>query len=175
MDETGKQFEHRPTTVVARKGVKSLPGRTGNSKENVTILACVNAQGGAIPESAFAPSLLYDKAQDRSSSSTISSSAVSNTSVLQLPLDSEMPPSLTESPTVKEPISYAVPSEAFNDSNSVLNLSLLANAAEMHPEVSAGAPEIDLPIPDVLSLLTTLGNGNFILTEEEPVQSSSWN
>lgn len=23
MDETGKQFEHRPTTVVVRKGVKS--------------------------------------------------------------------------------------------------------------------------------------------------------
>lgn len=341
MDETGKQFEHRPTTVVARKGVKSLPGRTGNSKENVTILACVNAQGGAlppmciakgktprclesfatmdsppgtlwtyqerawmcdllgemwfsqvfipnigpkrpqllildshsshevlgllqeavreniiilampphtshhlqpldkcvfgpfshaydkactdllsehpdllinkttwprvfntaytaaftkenivsgfratgiwppnpsaIPESAFAPSLLYDKAQDRSSSSTISSSAVSNTPVLQLLTDSEMPPSLTESPTFKEPISYAVPSEAFDDSNSDPNLSLLADAAEMHPEVGADAPEIDLPTPDVLSLLTSLGNGNFILTEEEPVQSSSWN
>lgn len=86
-----------------------------------------------------------------------------------------MPLSLTESPTFKEPISYAVPSEAFNDSNSDLNLSRLADAAEMHPEVGADAPEIDLPIPDVLSLLTSLGNGNFILTEEEPVQSSSWN
>lgn len=49
MDETGKQFEHRPNTVVARKEVKSLPGRTGNSKENVTVLVCVNAQGGALP------------------------------------------------------------------------------------------------------------------------------
>jgi hypothetical protein len=48
-DETGKQFEHRPTSVVARKGSRSVPGRTGNSRENVTILACVNASGRALP------------------------------------------------------------------------------------------------------------------------------
>lgn len=105
----------------------------------------------AIPESAFAPSLLYDKAQDPSSSSL-----VSTTSVLQLPTDSEKPSISSESPTFKEPISYAVPSEALNDSNSDLNLSLLADAAEMHPEVGADAPEIDIPLPDVLSLLTSL-------------------
>lgn len=80
-----------------------------------------------------------------------------------------MPSSLTESPTFKEPITYAVLSEALNDSNSDLNLSLLADAAEMHTEIHVGAdaPEIDLPLPDVLSLLTSLGNGNCILTEEE--------
>ena len=48
-DETGKQFEHKPTTVVARKGARAVPGRTGNSRENVTILACVNAQGTSLP------------------------------------------------------------------------------------------------------------------------------
>lgn len=78
-----------------------------------------------------------------------------------------MPSTLTESPTFKEPITYAVLSEALNDSNSDLNLSLLADAAEMHTEIGADAPEIDLPLPDVLSLLTSLGNGNFILREEE--------
>ncbi|KAK3104138.1 hypothetical protein FSP39_024691 [Pinctada imbricata] len=48
-DETGKQFEHRPTSIIARKGTRSLPGRTGNSRENITILASVNACGTKIP------------------------------------------------------------------------------------------------------------------------------
>lgn len=35
---------------------------------------------------------------------------------------------------------------------------------------------IDISLPDALSLLTSLGNGNFIWTEEDPVQPSfSWN
>lgn len=48
-DETGKGFEHNPSNVVARKGAKNIPGRTGNSRENITILACVNAQGEKLP------------------------------------------------------------------------------------------------------------------------------
>ncbi|XP_060600129.1 uncharacterized protein LOC132753652 [Ruditapes philippinarum] len=49
MDETGKQFEHNPVRVVARKGVKNLPGRTSNQRTNTTILACVSASGQAMP------------------------------------------------------------------------------------------------------------------------------
>ncbi|CAG2187086.1 unnamed protein product [Mytilus edulis] len=48
-DETGKGFEHNPFNVVARKGAKNIPGRTGNSRENITILAYVNAQGEKLP------------------------------------------------------------------------------------------------------------------------------
>jgi len=48
-DETGKQFEHTPTTVCTRKGTRSVIGRTSNSRENVTILACVSAAGTAMP------------------------------------------------------------------------------------------------------------------------------
>ncbi|CAC5399777.1 unnamed protein product [Mytilus coruscus] len=49
MDETGKQFEHNPTNVCARKGSRNVPGRTSNSRENVTILASVNAEGNVMP------------------------------------------------------------------------------------------------------------------------------
>lgn len=49
MDETGKQFEHNPVRVVARKGSKNLPGRTSNQRTNTTLVACVNASGQAMP------------------------------------------------------------------------------------------------------------------------------
>ena len=49
MDETRKQFEHKPTKVCARKGSRNVPGRTSNSRENVTILASVNAEGRVMP------------------------------------------------------------------------------------------------------------------------------
>ena len=49
MDETGKQFEHKPTNVCARKGSRNVPGRTSNSRENVTMLASVNAEGRVMP------------------------------------------------------------------------------------------------------------------------------
>lgn len=48
-DETGKQFCHSPSAVLARRGVKSLPGRTSTSRQNITILACVNAAGNKMP------------------------------------------------------------------------------------------------------------------------------
>ena len=47
--KTGKQFEHKPTNVCARKGSQNVPGRTSNSRENVTMLASVNAEGRVMP------------------------------------------------------------------------------------------------------------------------------
>ncbi|VDI28463.1 Hypothetical predicted protein [Mytilus galloprovincialis] len=49
MDETGKQFEHNPTNVCARKGSRNVLGQTSNSRENVTILASVNAEENVMP------------------------------------------------------------------------------------------------------------------------------
>ncbi|XP_033730751.1 uncharacterized protein LOC117320202 [Pecten maximus] len=48
-DETGKQFEHSPSNVCTKKGTRALQSRTNNSRENVTILACINATGNAMP------------------------------------------------------------------------------------------------------------------------------
>ncbi|XP_069110174.1 tigger transposable element-derived protein 6-like [Argopecten irradians] len=48
-DETGKQFEHSPSNVCTKKGTRTLQSRTSNSRENVTILACINATGKAMP------------------------------------------------------------------------------------------------------------------------------
>lgn len=45
MDETGISLEHQPTRVVARQGSKCVPGRVANSRENVTLLPCINAAG----------------------------------------------------------------------------------------------------------------------------------
>ena len=44
MDETGSRLEHKPAKVCARKGA-SVVGRTGNSKDSVSVLVCVNAAG----------------------------------------------------------------------------------------------------------------------------------
>ena len=49
MDETSVSFEHTPMKVVARKGVRALPGRVADSKQTQTVLACVNAAGKAMP------------------------------------------------------------------------------------------------------------------------------
>lgn len=48
-DETGKQLEHTPVNVIARRGSKSVVGRTGNDRSNITIMACVNATGDSMP------------------------------------------------------------------------------------------------------------------------------
>ncbi|XP_069109587.1 uncharacterized protein [Argopecten irradians] len=48
-DEKGFQMEHSPVSVCARKGSRSLPGRTSNSRESISTLACVNAAGAAMP------------------------------------------------------------------------------------------------------------------------------
>lgn len=47
-DETGFQMEHQPASVCARRGAK-VPGRTSNSRESISTLLCVNAQGGFMP------------------------------------------------------------------------------------------------------------------------------
>ena len=48
-DETGKQLTHDPVRVVAKKGDKNVVGRTSNDRTNVTIMVCVNANGGKMP------------------------------------------------------------------------------------------------------------------------------
>ena len=48
-DEVNKRLEHRPTTVVARKGSRGIPGRVSCSRESVTVLACSNAAGLVMP------------------------------------------------------------------------------------------------------------------------------
>ena len=37
-DETGISMEHNPTAVVARRGTRNVPGRTSNSRHNITCL-----------------------------------------------------------------------------------------------------------------------------------------
>ena len=49
MDETGLQLEHEPRRVVAKKGSKYIHSRTSGNKETITVIACVNAAGQAIP------------------------------------------------------------------------------------------------------------------------------
>lgn len=49
MDETNMCLEHKPANVVARKGAKTVPGRTSNSRETVTFLPCINAAGQKMP------------------------------------------------------------------------------------------------------------------------------
>ncbi|XP_071133040.1 jerky protein homolog [Mytilus edulis] len=49
MDETGINLEHQPAGVLARRGAKSVPGRVGNTRENITLLPCVNAAGEKMP------------------------------------------------------------------------------------------------------------------------------
>ena len=48
-DETGVILTHKPTSVVARKGARGVPGRTANSRESITTLATVNAAGQRMP------------------------------------------------------------------------------------------------------------------------------
>lgn len=48
-DETGKQLEHNPINVVARKGSRSVVGRTSTDRSNISIMACVNAAGIVMP------------------------------------------------------------------------------------------------------------------------------
>lgn len=45
MDETECQLEHTPVAVCASKGSKNVPGVVSNSRESVTILPCINANG----------------------------------------------------------------------------------------------------------------------------------
>ena len=49
IDETSVPLLHKPTKIIAEKGIKNIPGRVGNSRDNVSVLACINAEGGEIP------------------------------------------------------------------------------------------------------------------------------
>ncbi|VDI06610.1 Hypothetical predicted protein [Mytilus galloprovincialis] len=49
MDETNLNMEHRPVKVLASVGARSVPGRTGNTREGVTVLPCVNTAGEKNP------------------------------------------------------------------------------------------------------------------------------
>ena len=49
MDETGLCLEHTPQKVVARSGTRFDPGRVSSSRDNITVVACVNAAGGRMP------------------------------------------------------------------------------------------------------------------------------
>ncbi|XP_045181703.2 tigger transposable element-derived protein 6-like [Mercenaria mercenaria] len=48
-DETSKNFEHNPIKVVSGIGAKNVCGRTSSKSTNITIMACVNAAGKAMP------------------------------------------------------------------------------------------------------------------------------
>jgi transposase-like protein len=55
MDESGIQVNNKPSKVVATKGAKDVYTLTSSEKgENVTVIACVNAQGNFLP-----PVLIY--------------------------------------------------------------------------------------------------------------------
>ena len=49
MDESGFMLTHKPTNVIARKGTKNIVGRTANSRESLSVLACVCANGTHLP------------------------------------------------------------------------------------------------------------------------------
>lgn len=49
MDETGVQLNHKPHLIVAQKESKYLHSRTSGNRETITIIAAINAAGGALP------------------------------------------------------------------------------------------------------------------------------
>ena len=49
MDEKGIRIEHKPQSVLSRKGSRSVLGKVSNCRDNVTIVASVNAAGKRMP------------------------------------------------------------------------------------------------------------------------------
>ena len=49
IDETSVPLTHKLSKVLGATGAKNIPGRVGNCRDNVSVLACVNADGGKIP------------------------------------------------------------------------------------------------------------------------------
>ena len=49
MDETGLQLDVKPRKIVAATGTKYLHSRTSGNRETLTVIACINADGTAIP------------------------------------------------------------------------------------------------------------------------------
>ncbi|XP_033725586.1 uncharacterized protein LOC117315461 [Pecten maximus] len=49
IDETNVSLTHKPSKVLAELGQRNVPGRVGNCRDGVTVLACINAAGEDIP------------------------------------------------------------------------------------------------------------------------------
>ena len=49
INETHVSQTHKPPNILAEMGQRNVPGRIGNCRDDVTVLACVNAPGGQIP------------------------------------------------------------------------------------------------------------------------------
>ena len=49
IDETSVPLLHKPTKVLAATGSKNIPGRVGNSRDNVSVLFCIEQGGYDIP------------------------------------------------------------------------------------------------------------------------------
>ena len=49
MDETSVPLLLKPSRVLAQRCAKNIPGSVGNQRDNVSVLACINAAGGHIP------------------------------------------------------------------------------------------------------------------------------
>lgn len=49
MDETGLQLDVKPKKVATEKGTKHLHSITSGNRETITVIACVNAHGKALP------------------------------------------------------------------------------------------------------------------------------
>ena len=48
-DKTGMPLNHKPSSVIAQKGAKHPRTVTSSNKKQMTVLACCNAAGYAIP------------------------------------------------------------------------------------------------------------------------------
>ena len=49
MDETNSPLTHKPTRILAERGAPNTPGRVGNCREGITVVACINAGGKHVP------------------------------------------------------------------------------------------------------------------------------
>ena len=49
IDETNVSLTHKPSKVLAECGQRNVPGRVGNCRDGVTVLACINAAGSDVP------------------------------------------------------------------------------------------------------------------------------
>ena len=49
IDETSSCLTHKPTKVLTKTGTRNLPSRVGNSRESISVLLCINADGESIP------------------------------------------------------------------------------------------------------------------------------
>ena len=49
MDETGMPLDHRPPSVIAKRGQKKVRSRVSGRKEQITVIGCGNAVGQSIP------------------------------------------------------------------------------------------------------------------------------